>query len=378
MKGKRLRENQTVVVTHNGQSAKGVVVNSPAQGKVTVSLPAEKEGEEPQQVIFDKDDLEPMGAVGGKFRGDGGKATSPPREYAAFKRYGGFTCIRVSIGSQFTKYIPMHAEGLAVETMENAKFGRTYKQLEGYGLGTAVFHYLQAGKRFGITEQALTHLLSLQQYITEAETEALVAKLKKEKPSMTSAELRTMITKGLPPEQYERMQKVGHGAMAIVAKNNPESASAKYLAAEKKGPKALEKHLKEDAKKSRQTEVQSEVQSNKETEMKAKTSKKSTKPAKAEKPAKAAKPAKAQKPAKAAKTNGKKPPTRTASAFSDKATIKVIGENPKREGTAAHARFAVLIKHKNVNEALKHGAKFGLNGATLRKYERKGHIKIVG
>lgn len=343
MKKKPLRENQTVIVKRGGKSVKGSVVNSPTAGKITVRLPAETPEGEAEDLIFTSDELEPMGAVGRKYHGDAMRATTPPREFAAFIRHGNYTCIRVAVGVQYTKFIPMDAVGLSIQTMENADFGRTYRELEGYGLGTAVFHYLRAAERFGCSAPALEILMSLQHFITETETEALVAKVKKDNPSMTSAEIKSMIMKGLPPEQFEKMNKVGEGAMAVIAKHEPDSASAKYLAAKKKGPAALKKHLKEDAKASKQPAAQPKEQEDMAAKKKGK---------------KAAKPAAAKKPAAApvTKANGKKkPPVRVSAQGEDSKITLLVKENPKREGTNGFKAFAKYKTGMTVGDFLKKG-----------------------
>lgn len=285
----------------------------------------------------------------------------PPKEYAAFVDSNSHTCIRIEVGTQYTRFIPMHAEGLAIQRLENAEFGRTYKQLEGYGLGTAVFHYLRAAERFGASDRAWEILSSLQQFITETELEALVAKVKKETPSMTSADIKAMIMKGLPKEKAEQMHKVGKGAMEVVAKHNPDSASAKYLAAEKKGPKALAKHLKEDAKTAAQSNSTQE-QDTMATKTK-KSGKKSTKPVAAKKPAAAAK-----KPAANGNGAAKKPAKVSAAQRYAGKTIKVLTkEHGAREGTKRAKGMEILISSKTTDEALKKFEKHeGIDSSFIR------------
>lgn len=356
MTKKKLKENQTVVVHHGGKAVKGAVVNSPRAGKVTVRLPAEAADKEPQELIFAAEDLSDIGAVGRKYTAQGARATSPPKEYAAFIMHGNYTCIRVSVGTEFTKFIPMDSNGLAIERMTNEDFGRTYKQLEGYGLGTAVFHYLRAADKFGSAPKALEILLSLHQYITESETEALVAKLKKEKPSMSTAELRHFITHGLPKEQAEKMEKIGKGAMSIVAKHNPDSASAKLLAIEKKGgKKAVAAYLKQEAKEAKTGQATAPIKAALKTAVaKAAASKQPT--GDTNMASKKAKPA-AKKPAKAAaKTNGKANGKSKPSAAVRYAglTIKVLKkEHGARDGTKRAKAMDILMASKTTDEALK-------------------------
>lgn len=92
-----------------------------------------------------------------------------------------------------------------------------------------------------------------------------------------------------------------------------------------------------------------------------------------EKPKAAAKEA-PKKVAPAANAKGAKPAKKEAAAKSeDNRKIKVLAkENPKREGSESHKRFALYSKHSTVASFLAAGG----TSADLRYDEKAGHIEV--
>lgn len=162
-------------------------------------------------------------------------------QYAVFVHRGRplNPCLRVGIGAELTYYIPtvvpLDAQGkVQVRSATHEQFREEFAEAAPHGLhdmGKTVALLQQIAAKVGCTKDAQRHLDKLSDVVRTVTS--MPEKENRMTDSVAPVSNSNSKNSGVPAEKQQMMQAVGDGAMAIIAKHNPESATARALAQQK-------------------------------------------------------------------------------------------------------------------------------------------------